>query len=217
MENTSQRADMAPRRVDCRASAEISAPVWIVLPFEWLFGLAFTVGPLYVLVRGYSKLSWPSGIVPVLFLLFLSAGGVWMLRRALRTMRQWRYAWGATFDICGVPPSPGGRLEGIIRHPRLGGFREVDAVFACQRESESDSRPAPSRTFNSSNALWHEPLRAIVVRDDQGAGVPIVFNIPAHLPNADEFVGSGRVFWRLEARPPLSGVVLSFDIPVLRA
>jgi hypothetical protein len=210
--NTSsqRRPDWATRRIECHPSGEISAPVWVVLPFECLFGLVLAAIPLLALVQLHPKqrsfLEY-AGLLP--FLVLLSGGGYWMLRGALRTTRQWRYAWGATFEMSAFPAVRGGQLEGVIHHPRLGTFGEFEVVLACMREYDGD-RGAPADRFVPGSAVWSERQRVAAVYDEVGAAVPVSFQIPAHLPESDAFV-----YWRLEARPPLFGVVLFFDIPVL--
>jgi len=65
------RPDWASGRIECNSSASLSAPPWVVIPFEWLFGLALAGMPLYALLRAYPRLMLPDYIVPLLFLLFL--------------------------------------------------------------------------------------------------------------------------------------------------
>ena len=202
-----ERQDLAPRTITCDSEGQISGSAWSVILFEGVFGLGLLAVSLSTLMRiaGRGLLEW-AAVLP--FVAMFGVAAYWLLRDAAWTIRQRRYAWGATLELSGEPPAAGGRLTGVIRHPKLGTFDEFDLVWLCLRGGD-ESRPAPSATFNPAGAIWFEQQRAKVVHDAAGDALPVSFPIPH---------ASSGVFgpWRLEARPALPGVILFFEIPVFQ-
>jgi hypothetical protein len=143
--------------------------------------------------------------------------GVGFLIAAGYKLAQWRKYGRTRFVPSGVPGVIGGYLGGVIEVPaRVVPEGDARVALRCIRQVTTGSGKH-RRTVE--HVLWEREERIPLEKWQAGAGhtdIPVLFYIPAGLPQTDVDDSSNQVIWRLSAKAEVRGVDFetTFAVPV---